>query len=133
MMTVANLGPPRLNALLTAFWLRCDRFVVPFAPMFLKPWFTRVCPVHFRGRLELFQKEETVVVGLNCGFDVAGYLMLNPPSGKLDPNAPTNQGGVKRTTLLWCFCFSSLLYRATHLLAAAGSLRQILVAKHSKT
>eukprot|EP00752_Nemacystus_decipiens_P002789 g2605.t1 len=37
-----------------------------------------------KGRLELFQKEDTVVVGLNCGFGVAARRMLNTAAAKQD-------------------------------------------------
>lgn len=43
-----------------------------------------------RGRLELFKKEDTVVVGLNCGFGVAAQRILNIPVAKQDP--ASNQG-----------------------------------------
>lgn len=48
--------------------------------------------------MELFKKEETVVVGLNCGFGVAAHRVMNTPVAKQD--LPSNQGGVHDNTHL---------------------------------
>lgn len=66
---------------------------VVYRPL-LRPFFPPVFRVlyNIRGRLELFQKEDTVVVGLNCGFGVATYRMLNTPVAKQD--LASNQGDI---------------------------------------
>lgn len=90
MVTRAQLS---IHRLLLHLWLHLF-----FSQVAVFPFFPRLIlgtPYVFciRGRLALFKKEDTVVVGLNCGFEVAARHICSTPVAKQE--LPLNQGSVR--------------------------------------